>query len=125
MTNIPDPLYREIILEHWKNPKNYGVIHDASIDIQESNPLCGDVIRLTMTITDSIIADVKFFGEGCAISKASASIFTEKIAGQRISEIQRITAQDTLDELGLPLTPSRIKCALLIYSATKKALLPY
>lgn len=112
---MQDQLYREIILEHWENPQNYGVIDDADFDVQDSNPLCGDEIRLTGEITDGKLTEIAFTGEGCAISKASASIFTEKIKGMKIEEITKLTPGDVLEELGITLTPTRTKCALLVY----------
>lgn len=112
---MQDPLYREIILEHWQNPQNYGVIKDANFDVRDNNPLCGDEIRITGKIKDGKLIKVAFTGDGCAISKASASIYTEKIKEQTISEIKKITPDDVLAELGLTLTPARTKCALLVY----------
>ncbi len=125
---MQDPLYREIILEHWTNPQNYGVIKNADFEVNDNNPLCGDDIKITGKITASnaagkegILTDIKFTGEGCAISKASASVFTEKIKGMEISEIKKITPEDVLAEIGLQLTPARMKCGLLVYSTLKTA----
>src|SRR5574342_802565 len=112
---MQDPLYRELILEHWQNPQNFGVIKNPDLDFTESNPLCGDEIRLTAKVKNGLIEEVKFSGEGCAISKASASIFTEKIKGKKILEVKKITEKEVLSGLGLELTPARIKCGLLIY----------
>jgi nitrogen fixation NifU-like protein len=118
---MQDPLYREIILEHWQHPQNYGVVKDADIDMTDSNPLCGDEIRVTVKITDGKVKEIKFSGEGCAISKASASIFTEKIKGAKIAIIKKITPEEVLEALDLELTPARMKCGLLIYQTTQKA----
>src|SRR5579883_2097159 len=117
-----DELYREIILEHWKNPQNYGIIESADIDVVENNPLCGDTLRLTILLQRNKVKDVNFSSEGCAISTASASLFTEKIKGMNLENIKAITAEEVLEELGVTLTPSRIKCALLIYSTLQKSL---
>lgn len=122
--DLEDPIYREVILEHWSNPQNYGVIEDADFDVSDSNPLCGDEIRITGKITNGMLEQVAFTGKGCAISKASASIFTEKIKGMKIDEIKKLTADDVLDELGVELTATRTKCALLIYPVMKKMLSP-
>ena len=126
---MTDPLYREIILEHWKNPQNYGVIEDAEIDISDSNPLCGDEIRITIKISKkNKISDIKFTSQGCAISKASASIFTEMVKGQKIAEVKKLKSEDLLTELGVELTPARLKCAMLVFSALKNSyhfLTPY
>ena len=118
-----DPLYREIILEHWQHPQNYGVIKDADIDVIESNPLCGDEIRLTARVKNRTISEIKFSGEGCAISKASASLFTEIIKRMSINKIKKITEDEVLADLGLELTPARVKCGLLIFQTTQKAIL--
>lgn len=115
-----DPLYREIILEHWKNPLNYGIIKNADIDVSDSNPLCGDEIRLTAKIKNNKIAEIKFTSAGCAISKASASIFTEIIKNKSLQETQKIASDDLLIELGVVLSPARLKCALLAYSTLRK-----
>jgi len=119
---MEEQLYREIILEHWKNPQNYGVIKNAAIDISDSNPLCGDEIRITAKIQDNKLTDVLFISEGCAISKASASLFTEKIKKMNIKAIKEITPEETLEELGIMLTPTRTKCALLVYATLQKGL---
>lgn len=111
-----DPLYREIILEHWQHPQNYGVIENADIDVCENNPLCGDQIRITAKLKDGKIADIAFVAEGCAISKASASFFTEYAKGKSLQEIRNLSQQEALSQLGVKITPARIKCALLAYS---------
>ena len=119
---MQDPLYRELILEHWQNPQNYGVIKNADIDVVESNPLCGDEIRLTAKVRNGVISEISFSGEGCAISKASASLFTEKIKGMSIDKIKKITGDEVLGDLGLTLTPARVKCGLLIFQTAQKAI---
>lgn len=118
---MQDPLYREIILEHWTNPQNYGVIKDADFVVDDNNPSCGDEIHITGKIENGTLVKIAFTGEGCAISKASASLFTEKIKGAEISEIKKITPDEVLEEMGLQLTPARMKCALLVYSTLKTA----
>lgn len=115
-------LYREEILEHWKNPFNYGKITDADFEIDDYNPLCGDKIHLTGKISGGKIKDVKFISEGCVISKASASILTEFIKGKKVKEIQDLKQQDFLSQIGVTLTVARLKCALLSYSALQKAI---
>lgn len=125
---MQDPIYREIILEHWTNPQNYGFIKNADFEVDDNNPLCGDEIKITGKIAasnavgdESILTDIKFTGEGCAVSKASASVFTEKIKGMKIAEIKKITPEEVLEEIGLQLTPARMKCGLLVYSTLKTA----
>jgi nitrogen fixation NifU-like protein len=116
---MQDPIYREIILEHWTNPQNYGVIKNADFDVSDNNPLCGDEIRITGKIKDGQLENIAFTGEGCAVSKASASLFTEKIKKMAITEIKEITPENVLEEVGLTLTPARMKCALLVYNTLK------
>ncbi len=122
MNNVHDTLYREIILEHWKNPLNYGVIINATIDITDNNPLCGDSIRITANFSKDNLTEIKFTSEGCAISKASASIYTEMIKNKSIEKLTLITEHAILNELGVSLTPARKKCALLAYRTFLKAI---
>jgi nitrogen fixation NifU-like protein len=117
-----DPIYREIILEHWKNPQNFGVIKNANIDVFENNPLCGDEIRLTMQIEKRKIKNILFSAVGCAISQASASMFTEEIKGKSLVSIKKIIEGDVLELLGIELTPARMKCALLVWKAMQKGI---
>ena len=119
---MEDSLYREIILEHWENPQNYGVISDADIDVSDMNPLCGDEIRITAKIKEGRIVAIQFVAIGCAISKASASLFTEEIKGMELHTVQKITEQEVLDTLGITLTPARMKCALLGWQVIKKGI---
>ncbi len=115
-----DELYREIILEHWKNPQNYGVIEDADIDISDNNPLCGDEMRLTISLSQNKVKHILFISEGCAVSKASASLFTEMVKEKSITDIQQITPEEAITVLGVELTPTRTKCALLVYTTLQK-----
>jgi len=114
-----DPLYREIILEHWENPQNYGIIKNADFDVSDANLLCGDELRLTGKFANEKLTNIAFTGDGCAISKASASLFTETIKGKSLDDIKKIKEKDVLDLLGIALTPARIKCALLVYNTFK------
>jgi nitrogen fixation protein NifU and related proteins len=115
-----DPLYREIILEHWQHPQNFGVIKNADFDVTENNPLCGDTIRLTGKIDNGRLTKIVFSGEGCAISRASASLFTEEIKGESLEKIKKKKNEDILELLGIELTPARTKCALLVFNTLKK-----
>ncbi len=108
-----DDLYKELILDHSQHPHNHGTLADATNSYEDSNPLCGDKIRMEMKIENGVIADVKFTGKGCAISQASASMLTDEIKGKSLEELKYIDKQVVLDMLGIPLGPSRIKCALL------------
>lgn len=108
-----DDLYRELILDHYQHPHNHGALPDATNSFEDTNPLCGDRIRMELKIENGVIVDVKFTGKGCAISQASASMLTDEVKGKSLEELHKIDKQTVLDLLGIPLGPSRIKCALL------------
>ncbi len=114
-----DDLYRENILEHYKNPSNYGILQDPDISYTDSNPLCGDEIRIDINLDNNKVKDVRFQGKGCAISKASASMLTEMIEGMSLEEMKEITKEDIMEVLGIKLGPVRIKCALLSLKVLK------
>jgi nitrogen fixation protein NifU and related proteins len=122
---MQDPLYKEIILENWQNPQNYGIIKNPDIDALEINTTCGDKIRLTGEIKKGKLVGVSFTGEGCAISKASASLFTEKIKGMELTKIKKINKEDALKILPVPISPARYNCALLCFRALQKSLKKY
>lgn len=119
---MSDPLYREIILDHWKNPHNYGELEKADIDIADVNLLCGDDVRLMMRLDNDTIKQITFTGRGCAISQACSSILTDLVTGKQIKDIKHISPEDFLEELGMELTPARTKCALLSFSTLQKGL---
>jgi len=108
-----DQFYREYILDHYKNPRNYGRLEHPDITHEEDNPLCGDVVGMDFKIKDGVIEDIRFHGRGCAISQASASLLTERLKGIALDEAKKIDKNDVLDELGIQISPARIKCALL------------
>ncbi|MBI4789598.1 MAG: SUF system NifU family Fe-S cluster assembly protein [Chloroflexi bacterium] len=108
-----DDLYRELILDHYQHPHNHGEIPSADISYEDSNPLCGDKIRIDIKLRDNVVEDVKFNGKGCAISQASASMLTDELIGKSLDAIKKMDKQFILDLLGIPLGPTRIKCALL------------
>ena len=108
-----EDFYREYILDHYRNPRNRGTLDPADITYEDSNPLCGDQLRIDLLVKDGVVDDVKFSGRGCAISQASASMLTEMIEGKPLDEVKRISKDDILEMLGIPLTPVRVKCALL------------
>jgi nitrogen fixation NifU-like protein len=112
-----DPLYREIILEHWASPQNYGVIKNPDFTFKDNNPTCGDNIKITGKIKNGKLIEIKFQSEGCAISKASASLFTEKIKGIELSKLSKMSEKDALDALPIEITPARFNCALLCFRA--------
>lgn len=116
-------IYREEILEHWQNPMNFGEIDNADLIIEQINPLCGDEVTFFFKFDGKgkkRIKQVKFIGEGCAISIASASILSEKIRGKSIEAISKITGEDVFEMLGGSVTPARLKCAFLPLEAIKK-----
>ena len=115
-----EDLYREMILDHYQNPRNKGLVDPADVDYEEDNPLCGDHIHLTLqTDDDGVVTAVGWDGDGCAISQASASMLYETLAGKTLDEIKQIDKEELLDMLGIPLSPVRIKCALLSLKVLK------
>jgi nitrogen fixation NifU-like protein len=117
-----DDLYREQILEHYKNPHHFGEIADADITQEGDNPLCGDVITLYLKLDDGRVGDVRFRGRGCAISQASASMLTDMIVGKPVKALKVFPTKDLLDELGIPISPARMKCATLSVNTLRVAL---
>jgi nitrogen fixation protein NifU and related proteins len=119
-------MYQEVILQHYRSPRNFGALEGATQVGEESNPLCGDhiTVRLKVDPSTRTIADVRFEGDGCAISVASASILTEKVAGLTVEQASHLQRDDVLGWLGIPLSPVRVKCALTGFSALGKALHP-
>ena len=117
---MDDPLYKEIILEHWQNPQNYGVIKSPDFDITDFNPTCGDEIRFTGKIKKGKLVDIKFTSKGCAISKASASLLTQKIVNMTIENILKIKEETVLNNLSVKISPARHNCALLCFRALRK-----
>ncbi|MFN2271994.1 MAG: Fe-S cluster assembly sulfur transfer protein SufU [Anaerolineae bacterium] len=115
-----EDLYRENILDHYQNPRNYGTLDHPDITYQDDNPLCGDVIRIDLKLDqDDRISEVAFSGEGCAISQASASMLTEEILGKTLDEVRHLSKDDVLEMLGIQMGPVRIKCALLCLKVLK------
>ena len=106
-------LYREVILDHNRNPRNKGTLDPADYSYEDVNPLCGDEVRIDLRVADDRVTEIRFSGRGCAISQASASILTEMVEGRPLDEVKALTKDDLLDELGIPLSPARLKCALL------------
>ncbi len=117
-------LYAEIILDHYQNPHHYGSLNDADFSAEDSNPLCGDKIKMEFKVDkQGVINDVAFSGIGCAISKASASMLTDELIGKTLDEAAKITKENIYEMVQVPLTPARVKCALLSLAVLKKALL--
>lgn len=108
-------MYRQQILDHYKNPRNYGEMEDPDFSHVGENPSCGDTIQVDVKLADDdeTIEQVAFSGDGCAISQAAASLLTEKLPGKRIDELQAMDTDDIVDMLGVDISPMRIKCAVL------------
>ena len=114
-----DDFFRQNILDHYQNPRNYGTLEHPDISAEDSNPLCGDEIRIDLRVKDGVIEDVRFSGKGCSISRAAASMLTEEIRGKTLEEVKRIGKDDVLEMLGIELGPVRLKCALLALKTLK------
>ncbi len=109
-----DDLYREVIIEHYKNPSFRGALDPHDISFADNNPLCGDHIQIDLRVDGGgIITEALFNGHGCAISQASADLLMESIVGKPIEEVKKLNKQNILDMLGIDLGPVRLKCALL------------
>jgi nitrogen fixation NifU-like protein len=119
-----DQLYREVILDHYKNPRGHGLLAEADAHAEGQNPLCGDEVTVTVKFggDGETIEDVGFEGRGCAISQAATSMLTELVKGRTATEVAALPKEELLDEIGIPLTPVRLKCALLGLSTLKLAL---
>jgi len=115
-----DDLYREVIIEHYKNPSYRGHLDPHDIQFEDNNPLCGDHIEITIqTADDGTVKDARFDGHGCAISQAAADLLIESIIGKPLGEVKELKKQDILDMLGIDLGPVRLKCALLSLKVLK------
>ncbi|MCZ2289335.1 MAG: SUF system NifU family Fe-S cluster assembly protein [Anaerolineales bacterium] len=115
-----DDLYREVIIEHYKNPSYRGRLDPHDISFADNNPLCGDHIQIDLRVdADGTIAEARFDGHGCAISQASADLLMEAIIGKSVEEVKKLGKQDILDMLGIDLGPVRLKCALLSLKVLK------
>ncbi len=119
-------IYSEIILDYYRHPRNKGTLPHAQIQAKDSNPLCGDVIEMQLEVDDkNTVKDVKFNGQGCAISQASASMLTELVQGKNIDEARKISKEDILSLIGGQLTAVRLKCALLSLKVLKTGIYNY
>jgi nitrogen fixation protein NifU and related proteins len=114
-----EQFYREYILDHYKNPRNFGRLESPTLSHEEDNPLCGDVVGIDLQLKDGNIEEVRFHGRGCAISQASASLLTERLKGISLDEARKISKEDVFEDLGIDISPARIKCALLSLKVLK------
>jgi nitrogen fixation NifU-like protein len=119
-----ESLYREVILDHYKNPRGHGVIEGADAEAEGQNPLCGDEVSIYVAFDEDgeTIDDVKFSGRGCAISQAATSMLMEMVSGRTATEVAGLDKDELLAEIGVPLTPIRLKCAMLGLTTLKVAL---
>ncbi len=113
-------MYREELLEHWRSPQNFGKIEDATLIIDQLNPLCGDQVTFYFKIKNGKVKNVKFTGNGCAISIAASSILSEKIKNTSVKSLSKITGKDVLALLGGPVAPARLKCAFLSLEVVRR-----
>ena len=119
-----ESLYREVILDHYKNPRGHGVIEHADAEAEGQNPLCGDEVSIYVAFGEDgeTIDDVKFSGRGCAISQAATSMLMEMAKGRTAEQVATLDKDELLAEIGVPLTPVRLKCAMLGLTTLKVAL---
>jgi nitrogen fixation protein NifU and related proteins len=119
-----DQLYREVILDHYKNPRGHGEMEGADAHADGQNPLCGDEVSIYVAFAEDgdTIEEIKFSGRGCAISQAATSMLTEMVTGRSATEVAALPRDELLEEIGIPLTPVRLKCALLGLGTLKVAL---
>ena len=117
-----DQLYREVILDHYKNPRSHGLLDAPDAHAEGQNPLCGDEVAVSLRFDGDTIAEVGFEGRGCAISQAATSMLTELVQGRSADEVARMPKEELLEEIGIPLTPVRLKCAILGLGVLKVAL---
>lgn len=116
-----DDFYRDYILDHYRRPRNFGNLERFDAEAEDLNPLCGDQIRMELKIEDGVVTDLRFSGKGCAISQASASMLTERVKGMRLSDVAKISKDVVLEDVGIGISPTRMKCAMLGLRVVKSA----
>ena len=108
-----DQLYREYIIDHYKNPRNFGELEPRDAEFFDFNPICGDELGVHIVVEEGKVKDLRFHGQGCAISQAAASITSDELIGMPVEEIKDLDADWVLEQLGIEISPTRRKCALL------------
>ena len=117
-----DDFYRDYILDHYRNPRNFGTLEHPDATAEDLNPLCGDQIRMDLQVAqDGTVSDVRFSGKGCAISQASASMLTQSIVGMKLADVARLSKEAVLENVGIGISPTRMKCAMLGLRVLKSA----
>jgi len=117
-----DDFYRDYILDHYRNPRNFGHLEHVTAQAEDINPLCGDKIKVELDVgADGTVNDVRFSGQGCAISQASASMLTESIKGMKLEDIAKLSKDVVLENVGIGISPTRMKCAMLGLRVLKSA----
>jgi nitrogen fixation NifU-like protein len=117
-----DDLYRENLMDHYRHPRNHGTLPAPDAEAEGKNPLCGDEVEIDVAIADGRIAEIRFAGHGCAVSQAATSMLTELVEGMPVEEAAALPSQRIVDELGIPLSAMRVKCAVLGLGTLKVAL---
>jgi nitrogen fixation NifU-like protein len=119
-----DDFYKEYILDHYRNPRNFGHLEAPTAVAEDLNPLCGDKIRFELLVdADGRVSDVRFSGKGCAISQASASMLSESLKGEKLEDVARFSQERVLENVGIGISPARMKCAMLGLKVAKSAAL--
>lgn len=118
-----DDFYKEYILDHYRNPRNFGHLEGANVTAEDLNPLCGDRIRVELKVDDGKIEDVRFSGKGCAISQASMSMLSESLRGRSLEDVAKLPKEEVLENVGIGISPARMKCAMLGLKVLKTAAL--
>jgi len=122
---MPTTLYQEILLDHYRNPRNAGKLENPDFSSGESNPSCGDSILIEGRVKNGILTDIRFQGQGCVLSQATASILTEQCKGKNIDKICALNKEFILNLIGMQLGPNRLQCALLPLEALQKGITKY